>query len=390
MGCDMGQENLKMTNMNRVYQYIHENGYATKQDLSTELNLSLPTITQNINYFIEAGIVEAGKKVSSGANGGRNPIAYSIVEKARYGLGVDITKNHIKLIALDLNGDTVHYVYKAKAYQRTDTYLEEISEELKRFRESVGIDKDKVLGVGIAVPSLLDEENRKVIYGKVIDNEGMHIDDFAKHLPYPAHLIHDSEAAGFAEFWSNEEASNAFYVSLNNSVGGSVFIDGKLYRGDGIYAGEIGHLKMSETGERCYCGQIGCFDVFCNATVLSRATDGSLDRFFQALQADDPKALAVWSQYLKTLIRGLHDIRTLFGGQIIIGGDVAEFLEPFMDEIYRRVNERVFKEEDSRTYLSLGVMKKEAVVKGAALTFIDAFTQNPVASLESLETEEEA
>jgi predicted NBD/HSP70 family sugar kinase len=366
---------IKQNNRNKIYSYLRKNGLATKQDIAYDLQLSLPTVTQNLEYLVEQELISSDCKINN-KSGGRKPIAYSYIPDAKVAIGLDITRNHIKSVIVDLDGKVVKYIYKRQTYQRDDAYLRRLGEEVQSIIESVQLDCTKILGVVIALPGLINHEEAYVVQGRVIDNTGMNCEEFSKYIPYPTKLIHDSYASGFSEIWFSRHIHNAFYISLCNSVGGSVLINDNIYMGDGLYSGEVGHLKVMPDGERCYCGKKGCFDICCNAEILANYTGGDLKSFFNQLEQGNEKLEKVWNEYLDYLSIAIHDIRMLFGCTVIIGGYVGAYIKGYMDLLYTKVDSISPFGEKATNYLIPCKNDIEAVAVGAALCFVDEFLNN--------------
>lgn len=359
-----------------IYEFIREHGMATKNDLSRELGISLPTVSKYLNDFRKQGLIEERAKLSSGAQGGRSPIAYACVADGRLAIGVDVTSDSITCLIVDLARTVVYESLAERAFERSDDYFRFVAAQVERTIEDAGVDSARILGVGIAMPGLVSETTGRVIYGRVIDNLGLSAADFGSHLPYPTRLVHDSDAAGLAEFWSETVLENAFYINLSRSIGGSVLVRGKIHRGDGEFAGEIGHLHIHDDGLRCYCGQYGCLDPYSNATVLSAAADGSLEDFFLRLDAGDADVLGVWDHYTSDLARALHSIRALFGCTIILGGDVGALVHEHIDIIRAKVDRISFLDSNAETFLVSSRYTDQPVATGAALYFVDEFRQS--------------
>ena len=177
--------------------------------------------------------------------------------------------------------------------------------------------------------------------------------------------------------WTNREFQNAFYISLSNSVGGSVIIDDAIYEGNTHKGGEIGHLAVvPEGGELCYCGRRGCFDTVCRAGKLAAYTKGSLEDFFRALDDGDETAYKLWDEYLNHLACAIHNVRMLFDGMVIIGGYVGAHVGKYMDDIRERVDARNPFGDRAQDYLVECRYKVEASAAGAALFYIDEYLNN--------------
>ncbi len=345
---------------------------ATTKDIAYDLKLSLPTVTQNLEFLADQGLINSEQKVVK-KSGGRHPIAHSYVPDVKVAIGLDVAKHHIISTIVDLSGNVVKYVHKRQDYERSDAYLRLLGQTVEEIIESVNLDPNKILGVGIAMPGLVSHEEDRVVDGRVIDNTGMTCAEISKYIPYPTKLIHDSYASGFSESWMSSDIHNSFYISLCDSVGGSVLVNDSIFMGDGLYSGEIGHVNLVPDGKLCYCGQKGCFDSYCNAEVLSSHTDGNLDLFFARLKEGDETLGKIWDVYLDHLAVAINDIRMLFGCRVILGGYVGVHVEEYLSTLQEKVSLKSPFSENAKEFLVPCKKKKSAVATGCALYFVDEF-----------------
>jgi glucokinase len=67
----------------------------------------------------------------------------------------------------------------------------------------------------------------------------------SKTLSLPATLENDCDAAALAEarFGAGRGRNPVFYVTVGTGIGGGLVVDGRIYRGSGHGAAEIGHLR---------------------------------------------------------------------------------------------------------------------------------------------------
>lgn len=372
MSANLG---FKKETRRAVYDYIRESGPVTKNSIAIALTLSLPTVNKYIAHFIEAGLVAPGKKVPAGSQGGRSPISYRCLPDGRFAVGVDVTHDSVTCLIVNLERQVVHRHTAARVFERSEHYFAWVGSVVADAVSEAGIDPARILGVGVAVPGLISETTESVTYGRVLNNEGVSVSDFSAHLPYRTRLVHDSDAAGLAEFWPDDAYGSAFYVSLSRSVGGSILINGEIFRGDGEFAGEIGHVRIHTDGELCYCGQRGCMDAYCNAGVLARNADGTLEGFFARLATGDPELERVWDRYTDNLARSIHNIRVLFGCSVILGGDVGAHIGPQMPGLHAKVDRLSFLASNSTTFLYPCNYQDNPVATGAALYLVDEFRQ---------------
>jgi len=355
-----------------IYHYIRKHDSVSKQDIVVGLKLSLPTVTQNLQYLMELGLIDASKKIQN--TGGRNATAYTYVKNTKMAIGLYLTRNHITAVAVNLSGN-IEAMEKVRVPfdLDDDNYLKKMGEVVETVKSRIQLEDENLLGVGISVQSLVSEEGEVVIYGLTLDFTGKTRAQIAKYIPYKNRLFHDSEAAGYAEVWIDREIKNAFYISLCNSVGGAVLVDNSIYSGDTLKGGEIGHMiAVREGGERCYCGKYGCFDTVCRATKLDEVTDGNLEDFFISVKKKDSKAVQVWDKYLDELALGIHNIRMLFDGKVIIGGYVGAYIDEYLDVLAEKVDKwSPFEEDRAIDYIRPCKYKVEAAAAGAAIHYID-------------------
>lgn len=370
MDTKITNNEIKQKNRTSIFQLFRERDQLSRQDIAAALDLSLPTVTQNLQQLKAEGLIaETG---TIGNTGGRRARAYSLVKNARTAIGLDITKDHVTAVALDLNGSIIATVRRSLTFTRTDDYYRSLGDIVAQTVRQGRLKGEHILGVGIGVPGLITRDQKTVFYGAVLGVADVSCEEFSKYIPYPTMLCHDTNTAGFAEIWNYPDTPTAFYLMLSASIGGAVYIDGKQYDGLNLRAGEAGHMVIVPGGKRCYCGNRGCMDAYCAARVLTSAADGSLERFFRLLKQGDPRIRAVWEEYLEHLVTAVNNLRMLFDCNIIIGGHTGSFMDEYIDELRDRLARRnPF--EDAADYLMPCRYKTEAVATGAALNYISAF-----------------
>ncbi|MDE6829142.1 MAG: ROK family transcriptional regulator [Lachnospiraceae bacterium] len=369
----IGVNEIKTKNRQIIYNYIRKQGSVSKQEIVVEMQLSLPTVTTNLDFLKKQGLIDTSGKIKN--TGGRNATAFTYVKNARMAIGVDITANHITAVAVNLSGDIVSMERRRSNFDlEDDAYLREIGEVVECVKKDADIMDENLLGVGISVQSLVSDDGSEITYGMALNFAKKKREEIAAYVPYRNRLIHDSYAAGYRETWTNREFQNAFYISLSNSVGGSVIIDDAIYEGNTHKGGEVGHMTVvPEGGELCYCGRRGCFDTVCRAGRLTGYTDGSVEEFFRLLEEEDETAKRLWDEYLDHLTMAIHNVRMLFDGMVILGGYVGAYAGRYMDDICRRVDERNPFGDRAKDYLVECRYKVEASAAGAALFYIDEF-----------------
>ena len=360
---------VKKINRNAVYRYLYNREAQSKQDIAYALRLSLPTVTQNINELFALGLLtEKGEFESTG---GRKAKALELDYSARYAVGLDVTKNHVGIVIIDLGCRVIDFVRHRQVFKNEPSYFEEVGRLITQSIQKTKIDTDKILGVGIGIPTIVSPDQQHATYGPVIGFTGGRLEQFSQHISYPCILCNDANAAGFAEIWHRGTDHNMVYISLSNSVGGAILINGEVCDGSNQRAGEVGHITVVPNGPECYCGQKGCLDAVCNSRILAGACNGSLEEFFAQLSTDEEKQ-RMWATYMDHLALAINNLRMTLDSNIVVGGYVGSLMDGYIEQLRENVASRNPFERDA-SYLDACNYKFEATAVGAALYFVDTF-----------------
>ena len=361
---------VKKMNRNEVFRYVCRHGTVSNPDISYHMKISLPTVTQITKELIAEGLLEEKGELQS--TGGRRAKALSAAVNAKLAVGLDITKNHITLLLTNIVGEILEYERICQPYALGGSYYQEVNEKLELFLDKSGADREKVLGVGISFPGIIDPDKELVAYSHILGVEAMPFDSVSRFFSYPCFFLNDANAGAYAEGFYREEAGYFFYLSLSNTVGGAIFGRNELIQGKNFRCGEVGHMTVAMDGESCYCGKRGCLDAYCAAWRLSDAADGKLEQFFCLLDQGDPEAARIWDSYTSYLAIAVNNIHMVLDCDIILGGYVGSCIGAHLGELWDKVAGRnTFGEKDP--FVKGCNYKVAAAALGAALKVIETF-----------------
>ena len=360
---------IKQKNRNNIFRYIYQEKKISKLEIARGLGLSMPTITQNLAELFERNLIYVHGTFES--TGGRKAKAICCNMNAKYAIGIDITKNHISGVLVNLAGELIYSLRLRMRFEPTEAYYQKLSSLVDHVAESGKVSPEMILGVGISIPAIIDKDNRTIHYAPIVDVRTIY-EDLRNRLSYPYAIFNDSKAGGYAELWHAKHVENMVYLSLSNSVGGAVLMNNEIYYGEQRFSGEVGHMTLEIDGRPCYCGKKGCVDAYCNAQNLSNHTDGDLKRFFELLEAGDEECAAEWQQYIHYLSVVINNLNNMLNCDVILGGYVGGFMEKHIGELRRLVVERSTFETDG-SFIKTCFFKYESSAVGAALYFIDEF-----------------
>lgn len=359
---------LKQKNYSDIFEIVRRNCGIARQDIVMELQLSLPTVTQNLEALIDAGLVE--EKGSRGNTGGRKAKLYSIITHARTAIGLDITEDSVGVVVVNLQGSIIATLRRRLKFSPDEKYYQKLGQLVEDIILQAKLDRSHILGVGIGLPAMVTGDNQAIFYSAIPCLAGITCQHLKKYIPFPIRFYNDATSAGFIEFWAQSLLPNFFYISLSNYVGGSICINGQSYLGNNFRSAEVGQIRL-----RFSSSSEGDVNDHCNSSVLSQHTGGDLGMFFSRLKAGDPELTAVWQTYLEDLAQVVSTLRLLFDCTVILGGYVGEYIEDYIPQLQSILTGHL-KFDSSTTYVCPCRYQKEAIAAGSALHFIDEFLQS--------------
>ncbi len=363
---------VKKKNRNRIFRYICKHGTVSNPDISYDMKMSLPTVTQITKELVERGFIEETGELQS--TGGRRAKALSAAFNVKQALGLDITKNHISFVLTNLTGEILKHVRIFLPYTHEEAYYRRVNDELESFLEESNADRKKILGIGISFPGIIDLDRQLITYSHILGVKMLSFDSVSRFFDYPCCFLNDANAGAYAEGIRSDERERFFYLSLSNTVGGAIFDHHGLVQGDYFRCGEVGHMTVIPDGKICYCGKKGCLDAYCSAAILSGAAGGKLEMFFELLEKKDQRAAEIWDAYTGYLAVALNNIRMLLDCDIILGGYVGSYAEPYLPDIWNKVSERNTFTEDQQ-FVTSSRYKVGAAALGAAVEVIEDFVR---------------
>lgn len=207
-------------------------------------------------------------------------------------------------------------------------------------------------GIGVGFGGPVDDATRRVIKSHQVTGW----DDFPlaawleENFQVPAALGNDADVAGLAEahFGAGKGFSPIFYVTVGSGIGGALILDGKIHRGCGQGAGEIGHLWVDyDLDSLEVMPQPPVWNILehrSSGWAISRAAGlTNTEQVAAAARQGDTNALQVLQRARRRLAVALtHVIALCCPRRIVIGGGVSLlgeelFFTPLRQEVARMV-----------------------------------------------------
>lgn len=181
-------------------------------------------------------------------------------------IGIDIGGSHIAIGLVEK--DEILEKREIQIYEKNkiEQFIEEtIVSNINNLLREKNIYLSDIKKIGIATPGTVED-------GQIIKNAvnlGIQEYNICKALKkyYPNTEIqvkNDAKCAAMAEklYGNMKEYKSSLFICLGTGVGGALFINGKLFEPQKYSGLEIGHMSIKQSGEKCKCGKVGCFDIY--------------------------------------------------------------------------------------------------------------------------------
>lgn len=362
---------VKKLNKNRIFRLIYNSDKISRQEIADQLGLSLPTVNQNLKMLMEDGLIEYVGNFTS--TGGRRAQAITIDNNARKAISVNIKADYINVDVVGLKGQIIYSMAVKAHFSKSSAYIEKLTDAVRHAVDYVGADADDILGVGITVPGILDDEKQILISAPPLKAKNYDFTRLISAIDYPVVVMNDARAEAYAGHWFNGKPEDEkIYIMLGEGVGGAYINASAIRNGVHNRGGEFGHMVIHPGGKQCLCGKKGCFEAYVSEKVLSSELDMTLDNFFELAAQGNKNNSDVLDEYMDNLALGINNIYTMMDCDIVLGGTVAPYLKQYENSIKERlVNAYSFDTDADYLRISDGGGRKSGL--GAALSFVARF-----------------
>ncbi|MEU1132050.1 ROK family transcriptional regulator [Streptomyces sp. NPDC005900] len=324
---------LRRINSAVVLHALRAADLATLTEITRVTGLSRPTVEGVVEGLIEAGLVVESAAEDSGARRqGRPARKFRFRAEAGHLLGLEIGPHRVAAVLSDLHGKVLGTASKdvseeAPADERLERLRTTVAELLRR----AGIARSSLRAVGVGSPGILEADGTVRLSTALPEWTGLQLGErLRRSFKCPVLVENDANAAAVAEHWKGAatDTDDVVFVLAGLSPGAGSLIGGRLHRGYGGAAGEIGALHLlgrevtpetllSTTDEPLHpLDEQAVAEVFAHAKEGDERARAAVDRFIQRLVHDvaalvlalDPELVVVggWAAGLDGVLEPLR------------------------------------------------------------------------------------
>ena len=294
----------------------------SRAQLAKETGMSNAAFTMITNDLIAQGqLREIG---TADSEKGRRPILLDIVADYRYAVGVSLHRKRLQVLVTDLKGTLVRCTQERTG--RFSTADEAVGWACRTIREELAqlqIPFSRVAGIGISSPGPLDYREGVILTPPNLPlfHHLPIVSRFRREFSLPVFLENNAVLFAMTEYLSGglHAYRNVLFVIMSHGIGSCLIREGRVFRGCGGFAGEIGHISVNPDGPPCACGNHGCLEQYATMDALKRRF--GFDRYSSVVDAayrGDSASREVLEYEARYLAAGLVTAVNLFDPDAIV------------------------------------------------------------------------
>lgn len=377
---------VKDINEQLVLKLIQEHKIISSSDLVNITGMRPSTIFNILKTLSSKSLVTFHGKGNSTDKGGKKPYLWKLNKDAAFVIGLDIEVGELTSVVLDFSGGVV--AKKIIALDKVNT-IDELAATIIRvvndIIEEINLDKEKILGLGVAFAGVVDYSTGIVIMSSLLPEMNFPLLEKLNSLPFQVIVENNANAAAIGLKWSgyfqNRRNFLTILAEIDKNVGGlgiGIIIDGELYRGATYSAGElyphIPTLKQILVSLRTRLSE----------GIILKQYESSLEKIniqilVEAAKQGDEIAKLVFSKIGDIVGQTIAPAVALLNPDtLIITGVISELEDIIVDSIKNAIDMRVLSITSSNLNILADKHHHYAVAVGAASLILEDYFKLPL------------
>ncbi len=353
------QNELKKNNIIRILLEVKKHRNIIKSILANSLNLSFATVSNICTELVKLGYLIEGQ--TKHATSGRKPTQINFNPSARQILSIDLSDSISVAVALmDLDYKiTQSTEFLLDGINTFESLMEKIGDSCSELIAANGVNMPSVIGMGVAVPAVFDTKTHLVVKCSNDLFANMKVKErMEERFRLPVHVANDANMAALGlSICPHAKVEDLLLIYFSRGIGLGIVMGGRVYLGTNGFAGEIGHLKVTDRDVSCRCGQKGCFNIVSLTQVLQQYFGSAVYEMTKAVQEKElhlrkfirdcedeiPAALELLEFTGETIGNVVGSLADLFNPSLIaIGGNISPIFHLLLPIVQSSAKKRSF------------------------------------------------
>lgn len=385
-----GQDEVRRTNLSTLLRLLHEGGPTTRSDLGAATGLNRSTVGALTTELASLGLVQERPGTRSGK--GRPSLVVEPAHAQVYAIAFDVTSTGVVGAAVGLGG----YMLQVRRRLLGDgghdpAGVVRLLASIVRDMVARAAPGSLCVGVCVSVPGSVRQPDGQV---RRAPSLAWHEVPFAELLaaelpavgcgPLPVRVGNDGDLGAVGEHLRGAARGydDVLYIRGDAGVAGGVIVDGRLLRGGGGYAGEVGHLVVRPRGRTCVCGAKGCWEAEVGDAAIIRAVgrdprESDIDDVLHDVEVGNRRAVAGVHRIGEQVGLGLVSLVNLLNPRVVVLGGSLGALYPTMEQQIHTALGQALGPIREQAVLVRSVLGADAQIVGAAETGFAELLDDP-------------
>ena len=291
----MKYDKFAMAQMNRsmVFDLIRRKGPISRAEIARTIGLSIPTVMKITEEFSHKQFVQdVGKGESSG---GKRPELLELIPDSKYIIGVGVGRSKTNVLMMNLAGEVfIREIMETGGTVVPEVWISRLIRVIENVIRESGLPEKRILGMGIGMPGILDEESGKVLFSPDFKWENVDmLTPIRERFKMDITIENANRALAMGEYYfgAGVDSRNFLVVNLGHGIGSAIMREGEFYRGSSGSSGEIGHIILEKNGPKCNCGNKGCLEAIASGNAIARdakiaVLEGNASKIMELVNGD--------------------------------------------------------------------------------------------------------
>ena len=377
---------VRQANLSHVLTLVHQYGRIKRSDMTMITGLNRSTVLDLVTDLQSHGLVTQTRTSGVGEIG--RPSIEVAASDSIVGFVVIPRLGEITVGIVGLSGRVISRKRQVLPPGASPEETARLAGDIINDLRSTLDPRAKIAGVGVAAPGQV-----RVLIGDVrwAPSLGWRETSFATilatHTNLPVLLDNDASLACAAEqtFGAGAGFLNmVFLIGVPGGLGGGAVVNGELLRGHHGYAGELGHMRISDSEKKDYSGIPGTLEAMVVREELVTAVslgDADDEQLFDALREHhhEPEVSSVLDRHVHYLGRAIGLLLVAMNPEVVVlSGFLEIHLELRKEQLLAEIQSQALPFALEGVDIRPGSMGSNLLLVGTAELSFQALLQDPL------------
>lgn len=359
---------LSKHNKSCILHAVWESKGISRVEIARNMNLSTATVSRLVDSLIKNDkLLEERETIA--VSKGRPMKSLYFRKNERFIIGIDLGTTYIRGILTNMDAEPIKEIeVVTESLKEPEYVLDKVIDVIQRLSTSSMVNRDQILGIGIAVAGTVNLEQGVVVFSPAFQWRNVKCLEYIQsriQLPLLFDNVNRVMALGELTFGKGNDYDNMICINVGYGIGAGIVINKKLFYGTDGMAGEFGHVPV--IGDNlivCHCGNKNCLTAYSSgdaiaqrarlmikakpSKILKKLCENNPEELtakmvIEAARQNDEVSGIIFNHSIYQLGLAIAGLINTFNPQaIFIGGGIAQSGPIFWDPLKEIVQENVF------------------------------------------------